>query len=193
MRAVLGHTHRLDDFDIAARQRARGEPGLIDRVDEGAALPSMIGTSGPSISTTTLSTLSPRNAASRCSAVEQSGPLASPSTVANSVAVTARTSARISRSVVPSAETRWKTMPVSSSAGCNVSVTGLPECTPMPETATWSRNVVCLAPFIVPVYAGSQAVRPIPTPMRGPHFSLQVSSYLRSGRRPQGSKSPFCA
>ena len=35
VRAVLGHTHRLDDFDIAARKRARGEPGLIDRVDEG--------------------------------------------------------------------------------------------------------------------------------------------------------------
>ncbi len=34
----------------------------------------MIGTSGPSISTTTLSTWSPRSAASRCSAVEQSGP-----------------------------------------------------------------------------------------------------------------------
>ena len=63
----------------------------------------MIGTSGPSISTTALSTSSPRSAASRCSAVEHSGPLASPRTVANSVAVTARTSARISRSIEPSA------------------------------------------------------------------------------------------
>ena len=35
-RAVLGgHAHRLDHLDIAARQRARGEAGLIDRVDEG--------------------------------------------------------------------------------------------------------------------------------------------------------------
>jgi hypothetical protein len=33
-------------------------------------------------------------------------------------------------------------------------VTGVPECTPMPETAMWSRNVVCLAPFIEPIYAG---------------------------------------
>ena len=76
---------------------------------KGAALPSMIGTSGPSISTSTLSTPRPRKAASRCSAVEQSGPEASPSTVANSVAVTARTSARISRSTAPLPATRWKT------------------------------------------------------------------------------------
>ena len=34
-RAVLGHAHRLDHFDIAARQRARGEAGLIDGIDEG--------------------------------------------------------------------------------------------------------------------------------------------------------------
>ena len=58
----------------------------------------MIGTSGPSISMMALSTPSPCSAASTCSAVEHSGPSASPSTVANSVAVTARTSARTSRS-----------------------------------------------------------------------------------------------
>ena len=58
----------------------------------------MIGASGPSISTTVLSTPSPRNAANTCSAVDTSGPEASPRTVANSVAVTERMSARISRS-----------------------------------------------------------------------------------------------
>ena len=41
----------------------------------GAALPSMIGTSGPSISMTALSTPSPESAASTCSAVEHSGPV----------------------------------------------------------------------------------------------------------------------
>src|SRR5258708_1740291 len=54
---------------------------------KGAALPSMIGTSGPSISMTALSTPSPDSAASTCSAVEHNGPSVSPSTVANSVAV----------------------------------------------------------------------------------------------------------
>ena len=152
----------------------------------------MIGTSGPSISTTTLSTPSPRSAASRCSAVEQSGPVASPSTVANSVAVTARTSARISRSIEPSAATRWKTMPVSSSAGCNVSVTGLPECTPTPETATWSRNVVCLAPFIEPVYAGSQASRAShPRPRRSHILAFKATARPNPEGYPQGPKSPF--
>src|SRR5579885_3903301 len=139
---------------------------------KGAALPSMIGTSGPSISTTTLSTLSPRSAASRCSAVEHSGPLASPRTVANSVAVTARTSARISRSMEPSAATRWKTIPASSSAGCSVRVTGRPEWTPMPERAVWSRSVVCLAPFINPfprAYPSAAAV-PFNKPQPG-HIS----------------------
>jgi hypothetical protein len=33
-----------------------------------------------------------------------------------------------------------------------VSVTGRPECTPMPETATWWRSVVCFAPFIYPKF-----------------------------------------
>ena len=33
--AVLRDAHRLDDFDVAARQRARGQAGLIDRIDEG--------------------------------------------------------------------------------------------------------------------------------------------------------------
>jgi len=34
-RAVLGHAHRLDHFDIAARQSARGKAGLIDGIDKG--------------------------------------------------------------------------------------------------------------------------------------------------------------
>ena len=149
----------------------------------------MIGTSGPSISTTTLSTLSPRNVASRCSAVEQSGPEASPSTVANSVAVTARTSARISRSIEPSADTRWKTMPASSSAGFIVSVTGIPEWTPTPEMAIWSRRVVCLAPFIDLVSASSQASRAVPSQApTEPYFGLQIGTPEGTGGNPQGLK-----
>jgi hypothetical protein len=77
-----------------------------------------------------------RRADSTCSAVEISGPEASPKTVANSVAVTAQMSARISRSRPPGRPVRMNVIPVSASAGCNVSVTGNPECTPTPDNAT---------------------------------------------------------
>src|SRR6185437_8908850 len=70
--------------------------------------------------------------------------------------------------------------------------TGLPECTPMPETAMWSRNVVCLAPFIVPVYAGSQAVRPIPTPMRGHILAFKSAATCGLEDAPKDRKSLLC-
>src|SRR5512132_2212789 len=66
----------------------------------------MMGASGPSISTTALSTPRPASAARTCSAVDTSGPDSSPSTVANSVAVTALMSAGISRSCWPSMRVR---------------------------------------------------------------------------------------
>src|SRR5262249_1321342 len=34
--------------------------------------------------------------------------------------------------------------------GCRISVTGSPECTPMPVNVAWSRSVVCLPLFILP-------------------------------------------
>ena len=87
-------------------------PACSMAATKAAALPSMIGTSGPSISISALSTPRPDSAARTCSAVEHSGPSASPSTVANSVAVTARTSARTSRSRQPSMPVRRKLMPL---------------------------------------------------------------------------------
>ena len=84
---------RLEDLEITAGPVERLEPDQVDGRDKGAALPSMIGASGPSISTTALSTPRPESAARTCSAVEISGPDASPSTVAKSVAVTAPKSA----------------------------------------------------------------------------------------------------
>jgi hypothetical protein len=86
-------------------------PACSMAATKAAALPSMIGTSGPSISIKALSTPRPERAASTCSAVEHSGPWASPNTVANSVAVTARTLARTSRSAQPSMPVRMKLMP----------------------------------------------------------------------------------
>ena len=46
--------------------------------------------------------------------------------------------------------------PVPASAGCNVNVTGKPECTPTPLSAVWSRSVVCLATFILPSRSSPQ-------------------------------------
>src|SRR5262249_32625960 len=117
----------------------------------GAALPSMIGASGPSISTKALSTPSPDSAANTCSAVDTSGPDASPSTVANSVAVTAFISAQISQSCRPSMRVRMNRRPLPASAGCNVRGTGKPELAPTPGKAVRSRSVGCLATFILPV------------------------------------------
>jgi hypothetical protein len=54
----------------------------------------------------------------------------------NSVAPTWEEIARISRSGVPGTLVRRKEMPLSGSAGHNVTLAGLPLCTPMPERLT---------------------------------------------------------
>ena len=76
--------------------------------------------------------------------------------------------------------------------GIQRSVTGRPECTPTPETAMWSRSVVCLAPFIEPVSAGSLANRAVPSlaPTRA-YFCLHSATNREVGRQPPGLKSPF--
>jgi hypothetical protein len=91
--------------------------------------------------------------------VETPGPDASPRTVASSVAVTERALARISRCRRPPTH-RMNTTPVPASAGCNVSVTGSPEWTPIPETAARLRSVVCLPAFMP---------RSAPSPRRPAH------------------------
>ena len=135
-------------------------PACSIAVTKGAALPSMIGTSGPSTSMVALSTPMPRSAASTCSAVETSGPSASPSTVANSVAITASDVARTSRSP-PSMPLRTKIKPASTDAGPMVRLTGSPECTPTPVTVACERSVVCRLNFIRrPAHYDSHGARP---------------------------------
>src|SRR5262249_32485949 len=111
------------------------------------------------------------SAARTCSAVETSGPDASPSTVANSVAVTEVMSAEISQSCRPSMPVRIKRRPVPASAGCSASVTGKPEWTPTPDKAVWSHSVVCLATFILPSHTLPAAVMPIAHYYR-PHATI---------------------
>ena len=68
---------------------------------------------------------------------------------------------------------------------------GLPECTPTPETAIWSRNVVCLAPFIDLVPASSYASRAVPFHTPGePHFCLQIGTPEDTGGNPRDQKVP---
>ena len=75
-----------------------------------------------------------------------------------------------------------------------VPVTGSPEWTPMPETATGWRSVVCLAPFIYPTSAGSlQPAAPSPRPPRG-HIPAFVAAAPNAGRYPpETQKVPFAA
>ena len=95
---VARDADRLQHLDILAPRIERDDAGLIDGGDErvGAAVHDRhfraVDLDHGVVDAEAAS------AARTCSAVEHSGPFASPSTVANSVAVTARTSARTSRS-----------------------------------------------------------------------------------------------
>ena len=145
----------------------------------------MIGTSGPSISTTALSTPRPRSAASTCSAVEtQRAGSSSPSTVANSVAVTAaHVGADFALADGPRRPVRMKTMPVPASAGCSVSVTGKPEWTPMPDNAARSRKRGLPAGFHAPV---PQLARRSPACRRHPvHHAAQLVAFSAIGMAEQ--------
>ncbi len=86
----------------------RTRPARSIASTKGAALPSMIGTSGPSISTRTLSTPRPARAARRCSMVATEPVAVSPMMVQSSVALTASCRASMSRSRPPSRPVRRK-------------------------------------------------------------------------------------
>ena len=77
----------------------------------------MIGISGPSISTSALSTWRPASAAIRCSTVATAAPVESPSTVQSAVCVTFDHLASIRRSRPFGSPVRKMTIPESTSAG----------------------------------------------------------------------------
>ena len=116
------------------------------RRTNGAALPSMIGTSGPSSSTTALSMRLPARAASKCSTVATWTPSRLESTVESADSMLLLQSARIS---APASDRR-KTMPLSGPAGCRIIVTGCPQCNPIPRQLTALRKVRCDAIPISP-------------------------------------------
>ena len=118
----------------------------------------MIGASGPSISTARYRWPDRAERARTCSAVDISGPVSSPRTVANSVAVTASMSAAISRSRRPLSMGTDKTQ-----TGIGVRrvqcqrhrQAGMDADT---DNAVRSRSVVCLQPtFILPSHTSLPA------------------------------------
>ena len=100
----------------------------------------MIGTSGPSSSTTALSTPRADSAAIRCSMVETVTPLALPMTVPSRVLTTAsaETGMRLSRSFT---SVRTKTTPAPAGAGRIDRRTRAPVCTPTPAQIAGPANV----------------------------------------------------
>src|SRR5690606_4994613 len=101
----------LGDADHAALGRLAHRPALSSAATKRAALPSMIGISGPSISTTALSRPRAAKAASTCSTVDTLAPSLLASTVQRRVSVTWSHFAgmTLSRSVM---SVRRKVMPV---------------------------------------------------------------------------------
>src|ERR1051325_9920765 len=99
----------------------------------------MIGTSGPSSSTTALSIPQPASAAIRCSIVPTRIPSPFDSTVDKFDSHVLDQSARISAP----ASIRRNTIPASGGAGYIRIVTGLPQCSPIPRHAAAALNVRC--------------------------------------------------
>ena len=108
-----------------------------------SALPSMIGTSGPSMSISTWVTPVPASAAIRCSTVPTDTPAALVSIVQSRVSLTRsqRAGIRLSRSVT---STRRKRMPPVV-AGCRRMRAGRPEWSPVPTSVVSRLSVVCIA------------------------------------------------
>ena len=121
-------------------------PAHSIRNKNGAALPSMIGISGPSSSTTALSISAPANAAIRCSTVPIVVPSPFDRTVQSGEAIVFTQLARISAP----ASVRRNTIPVSGGAGRKVILTFRPECSPTPRQPIGVFSVCCDAVVISP-------------------------------------------
>jgi hypothetical protein len=122
-------------------------PAHSMRKTNGAALPSMIGTSGPSSSTTTLSISAPASAAMRCSTV----PMVSPSPLLKVVHSEDSTAFRQLAAISappPTTSVRRKTMPLSGAAGSNVMDAFTPEWRPTPRQWIGFLIVCCCTMFI---------------------------------------------
>ena len=104
--------NRLEDAQIAGAPRERPtRPVASMAATNSAALPSMIGISGPSISTSTLSRPRPAQADIRCSMVATEAEAPSPMTVHSSVALTLVCLAWMSCEGASSRPWRRKTIP----------------------------------------------------------------------------------
>ena len=117
-------------------------PADCSRKTNGAALPSMIGSSGPATSMCMLSMPRPAHADSTCSTVEIDTPSCF-SDVERRVSPTWSASAGIDTDCARS--TRWKTIPVSGAAGRMTRSTRAPVCTPTPVVLLADLSVRCFS------------------------------------------------
>ena len=127
-------TTRIDlrSTNQSGRPALLARPACCSASINGAALPSMIGGSGPSISIRRSSISRPPTAASTCSTVwSAASPV--PSWVRRSASTATSTCAGMG--AVPGRSTRRKTIPVPEGAGLKTSRQGRPKCSPTPSTA----------------------------------------------------------
>ena len=109
-----------------------------------AELPSIIGTSAPSISMSRLSMCKPLMAASKCSTVATEVPHSLSRAVQRVVFVSVRYDARMSADAPPWAYRR-NTIPVPASAGHKATAAGAPLWMPLPRNTIGLQTVVCRA------------------------------------------------
>ncbi len=138
----------------------------------------MIGISGPSISTRTLSRLKPEQADIRCSIVETEAGPRSPITVQSSVALTLVCLAWMSWGGMPSMPVRRKTTPEFALDGFRQMLAGAPECTPIPVKVTAARRVVCRSKLIPSIQSWS------PRPLRAACAAAAGGDISESGIKP---------
>ena len=136
-----------DDSDARLATASRCRPGRWRR-RKASALPSRIGTSGPSISTSALSTPRPVKGGHQVLDGGDRGPAGVAEDGANSVATTELEAAAISRSPSPSSQCAGRRCRYRLRQDGGEHETGSPEWTPTPDRSARSRSVVCLPAFI---------------------------------------------
>jgi hypothetical protein len=130
-------------FSARTGEDCRRRPLARIAATKGAAEPSRIGTSGPSISIRALVTPVPASAAIRCSTVET----VTPSSLASRVQSCAGTTLCHSADTIafrPTTSVRRNQIPCSAAAGRSTTRAGAPPCRPVPEKAIADFRVVCM-------------------------------------------------
>ena len=158
-------------------------PARSMRATKGAALPSMIGTSGPVMSITALSMAQPRRAAIRCSTVLTVAPSSLPTVVDIRVSTTRSQVAGITEP--PAMSVRRNTIPLPASPGRSVIDTMSPQCRAMPVHSTGPLRVFWRMIFLRLNFAAGLRL-----PRETPIFP-RLNSLVRFDPPPATAQSPW--